>query len=75
MDGILACLIAQVEAISLHLSSTPKKTSRECYTIEFQKRSLSHAHILIILADECKQRDPSDYYNIVFDEIPDNSWF
>ena len=27
------------------------------YTIEFQKRGLSHAHMLIILADECKPRN------------------
>ena len=26
------------------------------YTIEFQKRGLPHAHMLIILADECKPR-------------------
>ena len=35
------------------------------YTIEFQKRGLPHAHILIILTDEDKPRDPSAYDNIV----------
>ena len=41
------------------------------YTIEFQKRDLPHAHILIILADGCKAREPSDYDKIVCTEIPD----
>ena len=43
------------------------------YTIEFQKRSLPHAHMLIILADECKPREPSDYDRIVCAEIPDTT--
>ena len=41
------------------------------YTIEFQKRGLSHAYMLIILADECKPRETSDYDRIVCAEIPD----
>ena len=41
------------------------------YTIEFQKRGLPHAHILLILADEDKPRDPSQYDTIVSAEIPD----
>ena len=41
------------------------------YTIEFQKHGLPHAHILIILADECKPRDPFEYDVIVCAEIPD----
>ena len=41
------------------------------YTIEFQKRGLPHAHILLILTDEDKPRDPSAYDNIVCAEIPD----
>ena len=31
------------------------------YTIEFQKRGLPHAHILIILSDQDKPRDPTMY--------------
>ena len=41
------------------------------YTIEFQKRGIPHAHILIILADGCKASEPSDYDKIVCAEIPD----
>ena len=41
------------------------------YTIEFQKRGLPHAHILIILADECKPRYTSNYDKIVCAEISD----
>ena len=42
------------------------------YTIEFQKRGLPHAHMLVILADDCKPRDPSDYDMIVCAEFPDS---
>ena len=41
------------------------------YTIEFQKRGLPHAHILVILADDDKPRDPSQYDTTVSAEIPD----
>ena len=41
------------------------------YTIEFQKRGLPHAHILIILAEDCKPGGNSDYDKIVCAEIPD----
>ena len=41
------------------------------YTIEFQKRGLPHAHILLILTDEDKPRDPFACDNIVYTEIPD----
>ena len=40
------------------------------YTIEFQKRGLPHAHILVILADECKARDPTEYDRIVCELQP-----
>ena len=41
------------------------------YTIEFQKRGLPHAHILVILCQSDKPREPSDYDKIVCAEIPD----
>ena len=41
------------------------------FTIEFQKRGLPHAHILIILSDQDKPRDPTMYDKIVCAEIPD----
>ena len=41
------------------------------YTIEFQKHGLPHAHILVILVDDFKPRDPSDYDKIVCAELPD----
>ena len=46
------------------------KTIAHCYAIEFQKRGLPHAHVLIILTQECKIH-PDDYDNIVCAEIPD----
>ena len=41
------------------------------YTIEFQKRGLPHAHILVILAENDKPRTESDIDKIVSAEIPD----
>ena len=35
------------------------------YTIEFQKRGLQHAHILVILESQNKPKDPSEYDKIV----------
>ena len=51
-----------------HISGQPLV---HVYTIEFQKLGLPHAHILVILADECNPRDPSDYDKILSDELPD----
>lgn len=41
------------------------------YVIEFQKRDLPHAHILIILEARDKSQTPDDYDAIVSAEIPD----
>ena len=41
------------------------------YTIEFQKRGLPHPHILIILSDHDKPREPCEYDRIVCAELPD----
>ena len=41
------------------------------YVIEFQKRGLPHAHLLLILADSCKLRNPSDIDSVISAEIPD----
>ncbi|CAB4416166.1 unnamed protein product [Rhizophagus irregularis] len=41
------------------------------YTIEFQKRGLPHAHILIILAQEHKPQTVADYDTLISAEIPD----
>ena len=41
------------------------------YTIEFQKRGLPHAHILIILSDHDTPREPCEYDRIVCAELPD----
>ena len=43
------------------------------YVIEFQKRGLPHAHILLILAPESKIHSITEYDAIVSAEIPDHS--
>jgi len=40
------------------------------YTIEFQKRGLPHAHLLLILHQSCKIKEPEDVDRIVCAEIP-----
>ncbi|KAI9121211.1 hypothetical protein K1719_008244 [Acacia pycnantha] len=42
----------------------------EVYTIEFQKRGLPHAHILIWLAERDKIKEPEDVDKIISAEIP-----
>ena len=39
-------------------------------TIEFEKRRLSHAHLLLILHQSCKVKEPADVDRIVCAEIP-----
>lgn len=41
------------------------------YSVEFQKRGLPHAHILLILAAEDKPRTGDDYDRLVCAELPD----
>ena len=41
------------------------------HVIEFQKRGLPHAHILLILADEDKPNGTDDYDWIICAELPD----
>lgn len=41
------------------------------YTIEFQKRGLPHAHIVLFLHPLNKYPSPSDIDNIIYVEIPD----
>ena len=44
-----------------------------CWTIEFQKRGLPHAHILLIMRSDCKPRTPADVDRVVSAELPDDS--
>lgn len=41
------------------------------YTIEFQKRGLPHAHILVFLHPESKYPTPTDIDRVIYVEIPD----
>ncbi|KAI6652437.1 hypothetical protein LOD99_7451 [Oopsacas minuta] len=53
-----------------HVLGRPKVYA---YTIEFQKLGFPHAHILVILTEEDKPRDPSDYDKFVCAEISNPS--
>lgn len=41
------------------------------HVIEFQKRGLPHAHMLIVLQEACKLRGPLDIDSLICAEIPD----
>jgi len=41
------------------------------YTVEFQKRGLPHAHILLWLDGENKLRNPTDIDGVISTELPD----
>ncbi len=41
------------------------------YTVEFQKRGLPHAHILVFLSEQDKPRCPMDYDKFVCANVPD----
>ena len=47
------------------------KVKAYTYVIEFQKRGLPHAHMLLIFENDEKPRDASDYDALVCAEIPD----
>ena len=47
------------------------KVISHIHVIEFQKRGLPHAHLLIILREEDKPRTTDDFDTIVSAEIPD----
>jgi len=51
------------------------KAVAHVYVIEFQKRGLPHAHILIILNKESKPQTPEDIDAMVCAEIPDSRIF
>ncbi|KAI5400718.1 hypothetical protein KIW84_065544 [Lathyrus oleraceus] len=47
-----------------------RKVKRYMYVTEFQKRGLSHVHMLLVLESNDKLRDPKDYDSMVRAEIP-----
>ena len=49
------------------------KHTGHIYCVEWQKRGLPHAHILLFLAPEDKMVTPEDYDSVVCAEIPTTS--
>ena len=49
------------------------KVAAHCWTIEFQKRGLPHAHILLIMRSEDKPRTKDDVDRVVSAELPDDN--
>src|SRR5437773_8514719 len=58
------------DLLNKHVLETPVAN---VYTIEFQKRGLPHAHILLILNNNDKIRDVKFLNNIICAEIPDRN--
>ncbi|KAJ1273706.1 hypothetical protein BS78_05G005300 [Paspalum vaginatum] len=67
--------VTLLEYNSYHLHPRPGESmsllTSVIYTIEFQKRGLPHAHILIFLKDKSKCHDPTNIDEIISAEIPD----
>ena len=61
----------QVIIYDLFIREVFRKFIANVHVIEFQKRGLPHAHILIILASEDRSQTPEDFDLIVSAEIPD----
>nr|XP_025603131.1 uncharacterized protein LOC112695132 [Arachis hypogaea]XP_025630251.1 uncharacterized protein LOC112723204 [Arachis hypogaea]XP_025674055.1 uncharacterized protein LOC112773204 [Arachis hypogaea]XP_025674064.1 uncharacterized protein LOC112773214 [Arachis hypogaea] len=55
----------------IHINKLFGKSTAVIYTIEFQKRGLPHAHILLFLAAQDKFPAPEDIDRIISAEIPD----
>jgi len=51
------------------------KVVSHLYVVEFQKRGLPHAHILLILENKDKPKTTEDYDKIVSAELPDFTKF
>lgn len=43
------------------------------YTVKFQKQGLRHIHLLLILEDNFKFRNPEDIDKVLSAEIPDSN--
>ena len=49
------------------------ETNARLYTIEFQKRGLPHAHIIVFLKPHAKLRSPEDIDSLMSSEFPEDS--
>ena len=59
------CFIKQID-----LKSNPNEELAFMYVVEYQKRGLPHAHILVIISDDDRLRTPEDVDQVICAEIP-----
>uniref|UniRef100_A0A914DCA3 ATP-dependent DNA helicase n=1 Tax=Acrobeloides nanus TaxID=290746 RepID=A0A914DCA3_9BILA len=75
----LVCRVFNIKLRELMHDLTKKsifgKVVAYTYVVEFQKRGLPHAHILLILDHYSQIRDPDDIDKVVCAEIPDKKKF
>ncbi|GJY32873.1 ATP-dependent DNA helicase PIF1-like protein [Tanacetum coccineum] len=58
------------DKIPYHSNTGTCKTNRVVYVIEFQKRGLPHAYILLWLEEQCKCKTPDHIDDIISAELP-----
>ena len=72
--GKLKRLLYKLSTVGIFSAAPEQQRGKEplalIYSIEFQKRGLPHAHILIILQKDDKLRNPDDYDAVISAELP-----
>ncbi|GJV44873.1 ATP-dependent DNA helicase PIF1-like protein [Tanacetum coccineum] len=68
-DAMVLCRTYENPDLFITFTSNPKLL-RFVYVIEFQKRELPHAHILLRLEERCKCRTPGEIDDIISAELP-----
>ena len=72
--GKLKRLLYELSTVGIFSAAPEQQRGKEplalIYSIEFQKRGLPHAHILIILQKDDKLRNPDDYDAVISAELP-----
>jgi len=54
----------------IHKNNILGRTIAGVYVVEFQKRGLPHAHILIFFTEDCKPHTVEDVHHMISAELP-----